>query len=147
MPSTLTLASFPGCSYLQFLIAYCMQKRRGKVWEKESCVWRQVDMRVDTRGAVTDRCNSQTMRWSASSLPDNKLYWHCLLNVTVSSSWTKYYKKDFKILRQVPPPSRLPSHLPDVMHMTLSPRPSPSDFAYSVRSKTGGGNSLGTRLH
>ena len=31
-----------------------------------------------------------------------------------------------------------PSHLPDVMHMTLSPRPSPSIFAYCKRSKTGG---------
>ena len=98
------VASFPGRSRLQFLIAYCMQKRRGKAWEKESRAWRQVDVRVDTRGAVTDRCNSQTLRWSASSLPDNELYWHCLLNVTVSSSWTKYYRKDFKILRQAPPP-------------------------------------------
>ena len=30
------VASFPGCSRLQFLIAYCMQKQRGKAWEKES---------------------------------------------------------------------------------------------------------------
>ena len=30
------IASFPGRSRLQFLIAYCMQKRRGKAWEKES---------------------------------------------------------------------------------------------------------------
>ena len=30
------LASFPGRSRLQFLIAYCIQKRRGKAWEKES---------------------------------------------------------------------------------------------------------------
>ena len=29
-------ASFPGRSCLQFLIACTMQKRRGKVWEKES---------------------------------------------------------------------------------------------------------------
>ena len=32
----LMLALFPGRSRLQFLIAYCMQKRRGKAWEKES---------------------------------------------------------------------------------------------------------------
>ena len=32
----LHVASFPGRSRLQFLIAYCMQKRRGKAWEKES---------------------------------------------------------------------------------------------------------------
>ena len=83
------LASFPGCSRLQFLITCNMQKRRAKAWEKESRGWRQVDVRVDMRGAVTNRCNSQTLRWSASSLPDSKLYWHCLLNVTVSSSWTR----------------------------------------------------------
>ena len=44
------------------------------------------------------------------------------------------------------PPSRLPSRLPDVMHVTFSPRPSPSLFAYSMQSKIGGGNGLGTRL-
>ena len=43
-------------------------------------------------------------------------------------------------------PRCLPSRLPDVTHVTLSPRPSPSVFAYSMRSKTGGGNGLGTRL-
>ena len=32
-----SLASFPGRSCLQFLIACSMQKRRGKAWEKESC--------------------------------------------------------------------------------------------------------------
>ena len=45
-----------------------------------------------------------------------------------------------------PPPVCLPSRLPDVTHVTLSPRPSPSVFAYSMRSKTGSGNGLGTRL-
>ena len=39
------------------------------------------------------------------------------------------------------------SCLPDVTHMTLSPRPSPSVFAYCKRPKTGGGNGLGTRLY
>ena len=99
-------------SCLPFLIAYCMQKQRRKAWEKESRAWRQVDVRVYTRGAVTDRCNPQTLCWSTSSLPNNELYYHCLLNVTVSSSWTKYHKKDCKILRQAPPPSHLPSRLP-----------------------------------
>ena len=51
-------------------------------------------------------------------------------------------RRTFEILRQALPPSRLP----DVMHMTLSPRPSPSVFAYCKRSKTGGRNGLGTRL-
>ena len=58
------LASFPGRSCLQFLIACSIQKQRGKVWEKESHAWCQVDMRVDVKGAVTDSCNSQTSRWS-----------------------------------------------------------------------------------
>ena len=40
-----------------------------------------------------------------------------------------------------------PSRLPDVMHVTLSPRPSPSVLAYCKQSKNGGGNDLGTRLH
>ena len=30
------VASFPGRSRLQFLIAYCMQKRRGKAWVRVS---------------------------------------------------------------------------------------------------------------
>ena len=40
-----------------------------------------------------------------------------------------------------------PSCLPDVMHVTLSPKPSPSVFAYCKRSKAWGGNGLETRLH
>ena len=43
-------------------------------------------------------------------------------NVTVSSSWTRYYKKDLDILRRAPPPSRLP----DVTHVTLPGLPPPS---------------------
>ena len=57
----------------------------------------------------------------------------------VSSFWTRYYKKNLKILHRTPPPSHLPSHLlsclPDIMHMTLSPRPSLSVFAYCKQSK------------
>ena len=44
------------------------------------------------------------------------------------------------------PPSHLLSRLPDVTHVTLSPRSSPSIFAYCKRSKTGGGNGLKTRV-
>ena len=43
-------------------------------------------------------CNSQTLRWSASSRPNDELCWCCLSNVTVSSSWTRYYKNNLKIL-------------------------------------------------
>ena len=141
------ISSFP-ISHFSFLISHFLVptfRVTRKAWEKESRVWRQV-VKVDARGAVTDRCNSQTLRWSASSLPHNELYWHCLLNATVSSFWTKYYKKNFKILHQAPPPSRLPSRLSDVTHVTLSPRPPPSVFTYSIRSKTGGWNGLETRL-
>ena len=38
------------------------------------------------------------------------------------------------------------SRLPNMMHASYSPSPFPSVFAYCKRSKTGGGNSLGTRL-
>ena len=34
-----TLTSFPGRSHLQFLIAYSVQKWRGKAWEKASLAW------------------------------------------------------------------------------------------------------------
>ena len=101
-----------------------MQKQRGKAWKKESHVSRQVDV----RGVVPDHCNSQTLRWSASSLPNNELYWHCLSNVTVSSSWIRYCKKDLKILRWAP-------SLPYVTHVTLSTEPSSSVFAYCKQSK------------
>ena len=37
---------------------------------------------------------------------------------------------------------RAPSRVPDVTHVTLSPKP----FAFCKQSKIGGGNSLGTRL-
>ena len=83
--------SLPGCFCLQFLIACSMQKwRRGKAWEKESLVLRQVDVRVDVRvdmrGAVPNHCNSQTLCWSTLSLPNNKLYWHCLSSITRRTS-------------------------------------------------------------
>ena len=106
------------CSLIPASRFWSLAKQRGKAWEKESCTWLQVDVRVDVRGAVPTRCNSQTLHLSASNLPNNELYWRCLSNVTVSSSWTRYYKKDHKILRWTPPPSRLP----DVTHVTLSPR-------------------------
>ena len=82
---------FPGRSCCQFWLLAVWKKR--KVWEKQSRAWHQVDM----RRAVPDHCNSQTLHWSASNLLNNELYWRCLLNVTVPSFWTRYYKKDLKI--------------------------------------------------
>ena len=49
-------------------------------------------------------------------------------------------------VRHCMPSSCLPSCLPDVMHVTLSPRPFLSIFAYCKRSKTEGGNTLGMML-
>ena len=44
------VASFRGCSHLQFLDRCSMLKWRGKAWEIKSHAWRQVDMRVDMKG-------------------------------------------------------------------------------------------------
>ena len=46
------LASFPGCSHLQYLIACSMQIRRGKAWEISSRAVTSGRQKVDTRGAV-----------------------------------------------------------------------------------------------
>ena len=43
---------------------------------------------------------------SLKSTKQQKLYYHCLSNVTVSSSWTRYYK-DLEILQQALPPTLL----------------------------------------
>ena len=97
-------------------------------------------------GGVTDRCNSQTLCWSASILPDNELYWHCLLNVTVSSSWTKYYKGlQDSLSGTAPPLVYLHVYLTSCTWLILPGR-SPSIFDHSMRSQNEGRNSLGTRL-
>ena len=99
-------------------------------------------MRVDTGWVVTDCCNSNSALISPESTGQRTV-----LTLSFECYSLKFLdKKDFKILRQALPPLRLPSRLPDVTHVTLSPRPSPSVFAYRMRSKTGGGNGLGTRL-
>ena len=46
------VASFPGRSHLQYLIAYSMQIRRGKAWEIWSRAVTSGRQMVDTRGAV-----------------------------------------------------------------------------------------------
>jgi len=53
------LASFPGGSHLQYLIAYSMQIRRGKAWETLSRAVTSGRQMVDTRGAVPDSSNSR----------------------------------------------------------------------------------------
>ena len=52
---------------------------------------------------MPDHCNLQTLCSSASNLPNNKLYWHSLSNITLSRSWTRYYKKHLRIPRRAPP--------------------------------------------
>ena len=55
----LTSRTWLSQAFPPFLHTASDQKRRGDPWEKESCAWRQVDVRVDARGAVTNHCNSQ----------------------------------------------------------------------------------------
>ena len=115
------------------------KSRGGKAWEKESHAWRQLDVME----AVPNHCNSQTLHWSASSLPNNELYWRCPSNVNS----LKFLDK---ILQEGPQDSSSGTtplmSTPTSTWINLSPRPSPSVFAYCKWSKTGGGNGLGTRL-
>ena len=85
-------------------------KMEGEAWEKVMCMT-PCRHEGNMMGAVSDHCNSQTLHCSVLNLPNNELYWRCLSNVTALSFWTRYYKKDLKILHQAPPPSCLPSHL------------------------------------
>jgi len=50
--STFCIASFPGHSHLQYLIAYSMQIQRGKAWEIRSRAVTSGRQMVDTWGAV-----------------------------------------------------------------------------------------------
>ena len=52
-----SVASFPGRSHPQYLIAYSMQIRRGKAWEISSRAVTSGRQKVDTRGAVPDSSN------------------------------------------------------------------------------------------
>ena len=121
-----TLASFPGRSHLQFL-QYA--KRRGKagLGERVTCM---------TSGRHEGR-----QRW------DSAQYWMtavlmCLLNVTVSSSWTRYYKKDLKI----PSSGPLSTYMSSWCHArdSFSQAGLPPPFLHTA--ETGDGNGLGTRL-
>ena len=57
-------------------------------------------------------------------------YWHCHANPPASSRWTDNRNKSFKFFHQAPPSMCLPSVCLTKPHMTKSPRPSPSVFAY-----------------
>ena len=104
-------------------------------------------MRVDNRGAVPDE---ESLSPSCNILSKNLKMCHSKdsVNTVCCPVDSRLINAEFVSYNDRAPPALcLPSRLPDVTHVTLSPRPSPSVFAYSMRSKTGGGNGLGTRLH
>ena len=72
--------------------------------------------------------------------------WRYLANILASNPKMDITRRGLNILYWPPPPMCLPSVYLTSPHMTGSPRPSPSVFAYCKWSNTGGGNSLGTRL-
>ena len=55
------MASFPGCSHLQYLIAYSMQIQRRKAWEIWSHAVTSGRQMVDVWGAVPNSSNSHSM--------------------------------------------------------------------------------------
>ena len=136
-------SSFPGRSCLQFLIAFCMQKRRGKALEKQSRAWHQVDM----RGAVTDCSNSQTLALISLDSTEQR--------TVLTLSFECYsFRFSVKILQEELQDSLLGTTTPRVyFHVYLTSCTwlflqgrFCSIFDHSMRSKTEGENSLGTRL-
>ena len=129
--------------FLQFLITCSMLKRRGKAWKNESCAWHQVDM----RGVVPDcfvthkPCIDQPRIYRIMSC-NNAVFQTLQCGQDITRRTSRFFVGHIC----PPPPSCLPSRLPDVMHVTHSSRPSPSVFAYCKWSKTGGSNGLGTRI-
>ena len=99
------------------------------------------------------------MRWS---VPDKKSWgpscpktWDCIIRKTASIQLVIQLIRGWSMqglwvttIGHRPPqwPHCLPSCITDIMHITLSPRPSSSIFAYCKRSKTGAENGLGMRL-
>ena len=89
---------------------------------------------VITRGGRWPIVVTQTLRWSASSLPNNEVYWHCLLNVSfkfldkILQEWSQDSSSGTAPLAS----TGIPSRLPDVTHVTLSPGPSPSVLLHTV---------------
>ena len=98
-----SVASFPGRSHLQYLIAYSMQIRRGKAWEIWSRAVRQVD-RWQTHGG---RCPTVVIPVLCQTVPgamNDGWYWLCLANALASSPRTDSTRKGFEIPRQARPP-------------------------------------------
>ena len=101
-------------------------------------------MKVDVRGAVPDRC--KFTNFALISLESTKQL--AVLMLCFECYSFKFLDKKERLQDSSSGTAPLMSTLtsPDVTHVTLSPRPSPSVFAYCKRSNTGRGNGLGTRL-
>ena len=117
------LASFPGRSRLQFLIACSIQKRG--LGEGVTCV---TSGRHEGRceGAVPDCCSSQSLHWSVYQTTSCTDASFRMLQSQVLGQ--DIIRRTLRFFVGHGPPSRLPSHLPDITHVTLSPTPSPSVF-------------------
>jgi len=89
---------------------------------------------VDTRGQCPTIIRSSCFVSNVSGVMNDEwywVYWRCLANALSSSHWNNSTRKGFKIVHWAPSP-----------HMTKSPRPPPSIFAYCKRSNTGSENAL-----
>ena len=94
------------------------------------------DVRVDVRGGQCPIVVTHKLGVD-HCLPNNELYWHSLSNITVSSSWTWYYKKDLKILHRAPSP---PPLLMSTWRHTRDSFSQASIFAYCQKLEVETGN-------
>ena len=53
---------------------------------------------------MSNHCNPQTLRWSASNLLNHELHCCCCSNISVSSPWARCYTKGLKTLHWAPLP-------------------------------------------
>ena len=92
--SGLPLASFPGCSHLQYLIASSMQIQRGKTWE----IWSHAVMsgRQRVHGGHCPRVIIAISCWNVPDIVNDDWYWCCLANTLASSRQTDKYKKELQ---------------------------------------------------
>ena len=104
--------------------------------------WHQVD-RGQIYGAVSDHCNPQTLRWSASNLLNNELHRCCCSNISVSSPWARHYMKGLKTLHWAPLPVCL---LIIMSHPCACDKISRPSHSILSTQKLNCGEGLGTRL-
>jgi len=92
-----SIASFPGRSHLQYLIAYSIQIWRGKAWEIWSSAVTSGRHIVDTWGP----CPTVVIPVSCRTMPgamNDGWYWHCHANALVSSPRTDSTKRASRFL-------------------------------------------------